>query len=135
MKALVVDDHLVTRMVLHGVLCDHAEVLCCVDGNEAVLACKKALDDGDPYDLICMDVFMPVMGGIEALKLIRGEEELRDRLRPRAAKVVVITAADDIATISEAFQGLSDAYVVKPIDAGEFLDIVRCWFPIGESAG
>ena len=135
MKALVVDDHLVTRMVLQGILRDHAEVHSCADGNEAVLVCKRALDSGDPYDLICMDVLMPVMGGIEALKLIRMEEELRGRLRPRAAKVVVITAADDIATINEAFRGLSDAYVIKPIDVREFLDIVQCWFPVGESAG
>jgi two-component system chemotaxis response regulator CheY len=134
MKALVVDDHLVTRMVLEGILREYSEVHCLVNGNEAVQACKEALDSGDPYDLICMDVDMPVMGGIEALKLIRGEEELRGRLRPRAAKVVVITAADDVATINEAFRGLSDAYVIKPIDANDFLDIVQCWFPVGESA-
>jgi two-component system chemotaxis response regulator CheY len=72
------------------------------------------------------------MGGIEALKLIRREEELRGRLRPVAAKVIITTAADDQNTISQAFRELCDAYIVKPIDTDELIDIVRCLFPLEE---
>ena len=46
------------------------------------MAYKRAIARGEPYDLVCMDVLMPVMGGIEALKLIRQEEELHGRVRP-----------------------------------------------------
>ena len=132
MKALVVDDDLITRIVLQESLSVYAEVHSCVDGNEAVLAYKRAIERGEPYDLVCMDVLMPVMGGIEALKLIRREEELHGRTRPRATKVIITTAADDKKTISQAFRELCDAYVVKPIDTEEILDVVRCLFPIEE---
>ena len=68
MKALVVDDDLMTRIVLQEILSGYAEVHSCVDGSEAVLAYRRALERGEPYDLVCMDFLMPVMGGIEALK-------------------------------------------------------------------
>jgi two-component system chemotaxis response regulator CheY len=132
MKALVVDDDLITRIVLQETLSAYAEVHSCVDGNEAVLAYRRALERNEPYDMVCMDVLMPVMGGIEALKLIRREEELRGRLRPVAAKVIITTAADDQHTISQAFRELCDAYIVKPIDTEELIDIVRCLFPLEE---
>lgn len=132
MKALVVDDDLITRIVLQETLSAYAEVHSCVDGNEAVLAYRRALDRNEPYDMVCMDVLMPVMGGIEALKLIRREEELHGRTRPVAAKVIITTAADDQNTISQAFRELCDAYIVKPIDTEELIDIVRCLFPLEE---
>ena len=130
MKALVVDDDLMTRIVLQEILSGYADVHSCVDGNEAVLAYKRALERGDPYDLICMDVLMPVMGGIEALTLIRREEELHFPLRPRATKVIITTASGDTDTISQAFRELCDAYIIKPVDAEEFTNVVECLFPI-----
>jgi two-component system chemotaxis response regulator CheY len=130
MKALVVDDDLITRIVLQEILSRYADVHSCVDGNEAVLAYRRALEHGDPYDLVCMDVFMPVMDGIEALKIIRRDEEVHGRFRPLATKIVITTAADDKDTIDQAFRELCDAYIVKPIDTGEILDIVHCLFPL-----
>jgi two-component system chemotaxis response regulator CheY len=130
MKALVVDDDLVTRIVLQEILSLYADVHSCVDGNEAVVAYRRVLERGEPYDLVCMDVLMPVMGGIEALQLIRREEELRGRHRPLATKAVITTASDDTDTISQAFRELCDAYVIKPIDAEEFTNVIGCLFPI-----
>jgi two-component system chemotaxis response regulator CheY len=131
MKALIVDDELTTRIVLQEVLSQYGEVHSCVDGTEAVEACKRALDQGGPYDLICMDLIMPTMGGLEALKLIREAEERHGRLRDSRAKVIIATASDDSNTISKAFQELCDAYVVKPIDPAELLNIVYCLCPVG----
>ena len=56
------------------------------------------------------------------LKLIRRKAELHGRLRPWATKVVITTAADDKNTISLAFRGRCDAYIVKPIDTEEILE-------------
>lgn len=134
MKALVVDDDLITRIVLQEILSGYAEVHSCVDGREAVLAFRRALECGEPYDLVCMDLLMPVMGGIEALRHIRREEELYRPLGPRGTKVIVTTAADDRGTISEAFRELCDAYVIKPIDAEEFTNVLGCLFPIEQRA-
>lgn len=130
MKALVVDDDLMTRIVLQEILARYGEVHGCVDGNEGVMAYRRALERGKPYDLVCMDILMPIMSGLEALQLIRKEEEHRGRLRPWATKVVITTASDDTETIRQAFRELCDAYIVKPIDTEELLDVVRCLFPV-----
>ncbi len=132
MKTLIVDDDLMNRIMLQEILSGYSEVHSSVDGSEAVLAYRRALERGDPYDLVCMDLLMPVMGGIEALKLIRQEEERCGRSRPRATKVIITTATDDTGTISQAFRELCDAYVIKPIDARELIDVVHCLFPLRE---
>jgi two-component system chemotaxis response regulator CheY len=134
MKALVVDDDLTTRIVLEEILSGYAEVDTCVDGDEAVLAYRRELERGAPYDLICMDVLMPKMNGIETLNLIRREEELDPVLRPRHTKVIMTTGSDDKSTIDQAFQRFCDAYVIKPIDTEEFNGVVECLFPIQRRA-
>jgi two-component system chemotaxis response regulator CheY len=73
---------------------------------------------------------MPKMSGLEALRLIRREEERHGRIRPHATKVIVTTAADDADSVQGAFHGLCDAYIVKPIVAEELLDVVHCLDPI-----
>ena len=132
MKALVVDDDVTTRIVLQEILSRLADVDSCADGTEAVEACTIALDCGDPYDLICMDLLMPKMNGLEALTLIRQDEERHGLIRPRGSKVIITTAAGDDKSIDTAFQQLCDAYVVKPIDGEDLLNMVYCLCPVEE---
>jgi len=42
-----------------------------IDGIEAVDAFMLALDEGKPYDLVCLDIMMPKLDGTRALKAIR----------------------------------------------------------------
>lgn len=124
MKALVVDDDVTSRLALAEIMSSFAAVDCCGDGTEAVQAGRHALALGKPYDLICMDIMMPVMNGLDALQSIREEEEARGR--PRASKVIVISSSDEAGNIEQAFGSLCDAYLVKPIDGRKFLDILVC---------
>ena len=135
MKALVVDDDLVTRILLQEILAPYAEVHSCTDGKEAVWASTRALEHDGPYDLICMDLNMPTLDGLAALKLIRQAEARHGRFRPLGTKVIITTAADDVETIDKAFRELCDAYIVKPIDGSELLNLVHCLFPVEERAG
>jgi two-component system chemotaxis response regulator CheY len=134
MKALVVDDDLTTRIVLQEILSQYAQVETCEDGDEAVAAYRSSMERGESFDLICMDVLMPRMGGLDALTLIRREEQLHARHRTHGTKVIVTTASDDNDTISRAFHGLCDAYIIKPIDAEELIDIMHCLFPVESRA-
>ncbi len=66
-NALIVDDNLVNRMVLEKILKKNGiSSILCEDGKEAVTLCSDV-----KYSLILMDVFMPIMDGIEASKVIR----------------------------------------------------------------
>jgi two-component system chemotaxis response regulator CheY len=134
MKVLIVDDDSTTRIVLQRLLSRYGEVHSCVDGTEAVQACTMALEHNEAYDLICMDIFMPTMDGLEALKLIRQEEERHGRSHAHRAKVIITAASGDDESIHIAFQQLCDAYIVKPVDGTELLNIVYCLCPVEERA-
>ncbi len=72
---------------------------------------------------------MPGVNGVEALRTIRQDEEQSGRIRAHAANVVMITAKDDSNSNAQSFQELCDAYVTKPVDAGDLLNIVDCLQP------
>ena len=126
MKSLVADDDSTCRLVLEDVVSRLGTADSCTNGAEAVRAAREALDAGAPYDLICLDLLMPLMNGPEALRLIRTEEERHGR--PRASRVIAITGSERTENVEGAFGTLCDAYVPKPVDMQTFLDVVeRLW--------
>jgi len=124
MRVLIVDDDLVSRLVLVEITSAFAAVDSCGDGAEAVDAVREALQTGKPYDLICMDILMPVMNGLDALQSVRRDEEAYGR--PRASTVIVTSSSDEVGSIEQAFGSLCDAYLIKPIDGSKFLDVLTC---------
>ncbi|WP_419787449.1 response regulator [Pseudodesulfovibrio sp.] len=114
MRALIVEDEFLSRKVLRSFLLTLFEVEIVVNGREAVEAFKLAHEEKMPYDLILMDIMMPEVDGIEALRKIR-ELEDSDNLRPRV-KVVMTTALDDPQTVLKSFyDGEASGYIVKPV--------------------
>lgn len=128
MKSLVVDDDLTSRMLLEEILSSFGEVCTAADGGQAVRAVVQALDENRPYDLICMDLLMPDVSGLEAIQLIRLQEERCGC--PRGSRIIVITSSEDAGTIDAAFRQLADAYIVKPVDTHAFLNVVGCLCPV-----
>jgi two-component system chemotaxis response regulator CheY len=124
MKALVAEDDFVSRKILHKLLNAHGECDFVVDGKEAVEAFAKALGSQEPYDLICLDINMPQLSGLEALKQIRQLEESRGIGGLDGVKIVMTTALDDPASVLGAFKAGCEAYVVKPLDLKKLLSTV-----------
>ena len=122
MKTLIVEDDFTSRLLLQKLLAPYGAVDIAVNGREAVTAVAASLDSSDAYQLICLDIMMPEMDGYEALKQIRGMEEARGILPPGGAKIVMTTALERIRNVMQAFQGLCDAYVVKPVDKAHLLE-------------
>lgn len=76
MKVLVVDDNTTNHMVvssLLGTLVKHIDVA--ENGVEAIQALEKAEAEHDQYDVVLMDIHMPVMDGIEATLAIRSSQQ------------------------------------------------------------
>ncbi len=69
--------------------------------------------------LVLLDIKMPRVDGIEVLKRIKGDEKLR--LIP----VVMLTSSREEKDLAESYQLGVNAYVVKPIDFGDFLRAVK----------
>lgn len=128
MRTLIVDDDLTSRLVLEDILSRYGTVHACEDGGDAVAAVRRELERGAPYDLICMDIMMPKMSGIEALQMIRAAEAGVDP--NHRSKVIMITGSEDAGFVSQAFHQFCDAYIVKPVDTEAFLGVLECVYPI-----
>ncbi len=106
LRVLVVDDHAVNQEVAKVYLeaCG-CEIVCCKNGAEAV----RAVED-TPFDLVFMDIHMPVMDGIEATRAIR-------RLPPprAATPIVALTAAATAADVEACIDAGMNAHLAKPI--------------------
>lgn len=115
-RVLVVEDNAVVRKIADmnlkrfNVLGDFAE-----NGEEAVEKVRK-----NEYDLILMDIAMPIMNGMEATELIRGVERFGSR---RRVPIVAITAS---AQRTECLDAGMDDYITKPPD---YERVLRRWLP------
>ena len=116
LNILVVEDHPVNRMIIEGWLKSSGHRTAVAEnGQEAV-----TLAQAGPYDIILMDVNMPIMDGLTATRLIRDEKN------PNHATPVVIISASARSEDHEAgSQAGADAYVDKPIDFGQLATILN----------
>lgn len=120
MKILLAEDDYVTRKAMDSFLSKYGECDVTVDGMEAVDAFMLALEEGEPYDLVCLDIMMPVMDGYQALMGIRNLEKERNIPKEEQAKVIMTTALNDEKNVKMAFELGCTIYSGKPIDQVRF---------------
>lgn len=120
MKILLAEDDYVTRKAMDSFLSKYGECDVTVDGMEAVDAFMLALEEGEPYDLVCLDIMMPVMDGYQALMGIRNLEKERGIEEKDAVKVIMTTALNDEKNVKMAFDLGCTVYSGKPIDQVRF---------------
>ncbi len=126
MKALIVEDDFLARSLLSTLLSEYGICHVAVNGKEALEAIRTAFEDKEPYDLICLDIKMPVMDGQEALMALRKMEGDLGINGWDATKVIMITAIDDPKNIMRAFrQGQCEAYLSKPLDRDKLVGHIR----------
>ena len=102
------------------ILSKYGECDVTVDGMEAVDAFMMALEDEEPYDLVCLDIMMPVMDGYQALVAIRKLEKEKNISEDKAVKVIMTTALNEERNVKMAFELGCTIYSGKPIDQDRF---------------
>ncbi|WP_049721132.1 response regulator [Gilvimarinus polysaccharolyticus] len=108
-RVLVVDDLRDLRMLIgHFVKITGAEVSFAHNGVEALDRIKSSKMQAAPYDLVLMDIHMPVMGGHEAAQNLR----LSDQTTPLVALTAAHMKGDMDACLESGFNG----YLSKPVD-------------------
>lgn len=125
MRILIAEDDYVSRKFLYKFMSQFGEVDITVDGMEAIEVFLMALEDKHYYNLVCLDIMMPEVDGIKALKTIRKLEEERDVPEDMRCKIVMTTALNDPKGIFETFDLGSEAYAVKPIDTDKLIDVLK----------
>ncbi len=122
MKTLIVEDDLISRMLMQELLKSFGLAHVAVNGEEAVKAVRLALMTDDPYHLVCLDIMMPGLDGQQALRMIRQMEEDRGIQISNGSKIIMTTALDDSENKIGAFSGLCDGYLTKPIEKEKLLN-------------
>lgn len=125
LKILVAEDDFFSRRFLMEVLAPYGEVHVAVNGEETLVAFSTALNEEDPYDLICLDIVMPIMDGQETLKRIRRIEEERGIQGLDGVKIVMVTGVDDKSNVMNAFKSGCEGYVQKPVDEDKLIDLLK----------
>lgn len=116
MKILIVEDDLSSRKFLYKFMCNYGECDITVDGMEGLDAYLMALDEEEPYDLICLDIMMPKVDGVKALKTIREVERQRGIEGDKKVKIIMTTALNDVDVVKDSFDSGCEVYANKPID-------------------
>lgn len=114
---LVVEDNVLMRKLF---------VRCLEEGGYAVVEAESALDVIDmmresPPDLVVMDIVMPGLSGVELIKQIRADEDLR------RVKVVAVTNLATPADKRRLADAGFDGHVSKPIKPKEFLNSIAAF--------
>ena len=114
LRVLVVDDNATNRKVAQLMLAQvGGEVTACENGQEAVLAFNHGV-----FDLILMDLQMPVMDGLSATRAIRETERVGGKAKtPLIVLSANMSAEDRVATAAAG----ADAHIGKPIRADELI--------------
>lgn len=123
MKILLVEDDLTSRMFMKKFLSRYGHCDIAINGLEAIEQVSEAIIKRSHYDLICLDVMMPKVDGLKALKEIRILEQNDHHVKP--AKVIMTTALNDKKTVNEAYDLGCHAYAWKPIDIHKFKELLE----------
>lgn len=117
LNILIAEDDFMVRQIIRDILEQFGVVDIVVNGEEAVQAFRVAWRKQQPYDLICMDIMMPIMDGNEALIKIREIEYSLGIVGSEEVKVIMITALDDAKTVVKSyFNGGATSYIIKPLE-------------------
>ena len=115
LKILIVEDDYASSIVIEEYLSEYGECKIAANGTNAVTEFRNALNKGQPYDMICLDIMIPTIDGHLVLKEISQVQRDYGIDDKDGVKIVMTTALDESEDIARAFRGGCDAYIVKPV--------------------
>ncbi len=120
-KILVAEDDKISRFTIEKILeKNNCEVVTVENGRKAV----DVLND-NKFDIVLMDIQMPILDGISATKLIRKRET--ERGKGDHIPIIAMTAYSLKGDKEKFIESGMDDYISKPIDFNEFIYKIKSW--------
>jgi len=123
-RILIAEDDVRNVFALTSILEPHGTLIVIArNGREAVEAVARAEAEGQPVDLVLMDVMMPEMDGLTAIR------EIRRRAGGEMLPVIALTAKAMPEDQADCLAAGANDYMSKPLDVEKLLSLVRVWMP------
>jgi two-component system, chemotaxis family, chemotaxis protein CheY len=113
-RVAVVDDDRLVRELLKGILREDGFQIAgeAANGQAAIALCES-----EKPDIVCLDLEMPRMNGIDALKAIKA--------KCPSAHVIMFAGEADVNSVREAVTNGADGYIIKPFRAAKVSETMR----------
>jgi len=115
-KLLIVEDNKINQKILLNVLRNINTPIEVADNGEEALT--KVLEEKQEFDMILMDISMPVMDGINATKALRSDSICND------IPIVTVTAFTSGLEIGQMFEVGANAFLTKPLDIHKLFTVM-----------
>ena len=117
-KTLIVDDSTAILEIMAGILDSYGikELASAEDGSQALSLFKQALQAGEPFSLVFLDIVMPVMDGQETLQRMRALEKEAGIFGTRSVIIMVTSLHSTDDMMHAIIDGDCDDYLVKPFE-------------------
>jgi two-component system response regulator CiaR len=108
MRVLIIEDDKILSKTIEQCICDKYSVDRAFDGEEGIIYAKQGI-----YDVIILDIMMPVLDGYDVLTNLRNNKIY--------TPVLVLTAKDALEDKLKSFRLGADDYILKPFNRDELL--------------
>ncbi len=123
LKVLIAEDNPVNALLVRTVFEKTGQdITMAADGREAVEACRKLAREKAWFDLVLMDLHMPVLDGLSAIAAIR---KLERRSGLGRAQILTLTADERTQASEESLKAGSDGFITKPVSPHVLVDLVK----------
>jgi len=115
-KTVIVDDQVLLRKSIGQLISTDQDIKVmgmASNGKEALDLCESIRPD-----IMLMDIEMPLMNGIESMKIIK-------KKYPKT-KVIILTTFDNKDNIIAAFRAKADGYITKDVEPIELITVIKC---------
>jgi two-component system chemotaxis response regulator CheY len=99
------------------------EIDIAINGSEAITMYESSMKANQPYELIMLDIMLPLIDGQSVLYHIRKFEQ--NHPESSKARIIVTTALGDVQTVKAMIKYRCDAYLRKPIDRLKLIEKLR----------
>lgn len=118
-RVLLVDDDIRNTFAVGKLLKKEGLKVVMADNGEAAIKKLKAADD--PFDIILMDMMMPIMDGYEAM------EKIREERKYKKLPIIALTAKAMPEDRQKCIDSGANDYLSKPVNTEKLLSLIRVW--------
>ncbi len=115
MKILIIDDLTSNLVLAKKIMSKYGKCTTANSGTVGLREYQIALESNSPYDLICLDIFMTGLSGLEVLQKIRKIDT-----SPNRVKILMTTSAKEEGIVVKAIKLGCDDYLIKPYSRQKF---------------